>query len=90
MKIINSELLRTALTANGPTVKFVMNECAIAFFSVSQQHRDVIPEGLSYEDDYRGNAVAGLIVSGKPEIRFHSAYSDDLPSKRPSGGNPFH
>jgi len=39
-----------------------MNEESAAFFPVSQQHRDVKICGLSYEDDYRGNAFAGLIV----------------------------
>jgi hypothetical protein len=32
---------------------------------------------LSYEDDYRGNAVAGLITQERVEIRFHSAFSDE-------------
>ena len=77
MKIMNHTLLQTALAPNGPTTKFIMNESGIAFFPVSLQHRDVKPEGLSYEDDYKGNAIAGLIVSGKPEIRFHSAFSDE-------------
>lgn len=77
MNIINSALLHTALAANGPTVKFIMNDDAIAFFPASQQHRDVKLGGLSYEDDYQGNALAGLITGGKPEIRFHRAYSDD-------------
>jgi len=77
MKILNPQLLRAALAPNGSTIKFIMNESGIAFFSVSQQHRDVKPEGLSYEDDYRGNAVAGLFVSGRAEIRFHSAFSEE-------------
>lgn len=34
------------------------------------------PEGLSYEDDYRGNAVAGMFVEGRAEIRFHSAFPE--------------
>jgi hypothetical protein len=41
------------------------------------QHWDVKPEGLSYEDDYRGNAVAGLFVGSRAEIRFHSAFSEE-------------
>ena len=77
MKILNPTLLQSALAPNGPTIKFVMNEGGIAFFPVSLQHRDVKPEGLSYEDDYRGNAVAGLFVSGRAEIRFHAAFSEE-------------
>ncbi len=77
MRIFNSPLLASALVTNGPTIKFIMNEDSIAFFPVSQQHRDVKIGGLSYEEDYRGNAVAGLIVCGKAEIRFHKAFSDE-------------
>jgi len=76
MKIFDSLLLSSALVKNGPSIKFIMNDEAIAFFPISQQHRDVKLGGLSYEDDYRGNAVAGLIVGGKAEIRFHKAFSD--------------
>ncbi len=32
---------------------------------------------MSYEDDYRGNALAGLITSERVEIRFHRAFSDE-------------
>jgi hypothetical protein len=76
MKIFNVPLLSSALVTNGLTIKFIMNDEAIAFFPASQQHRDVKIGGLSYEDDYRGNALAGLIVGGKAEIRFHKAFSD--------------
>lgn len=77
MKIHNPGLLQSALAPNAPTIKFIMNESGIAFFPVSQQHRDVKPEGLSYEDDYRGNAVAGLFVGGRAEIRYHAAFSEE-------------
>jgi hypothetical protein len=58
-------------------VKFILNERAVVFFPATQQHRDVKTHELSYEDDYRGNAVAGLITPGRVEIRFHQAYSDE-------------
>lgn len=77
MKILEPTLLQAALAPNGPTTKFIMNENGIAFFPVSLQHRDVKFAGLSYEDDYLGNAVAGMIVQGRAEIRFHSAFSDE-------------
>ena len=77
MNLINISLLRSALAPTGPTIKFVLNDEAIAFFPVSEQHRDVKLGGLSYEDDYRGNAAAGLIVSGRAEIRHHAAFSDE-------------
>jgi hypothetical protein len=77
MRIFNPALLESALASYGLSIKFLMNEEAIAFFPVSQQHSDIKVGGLSYEDDYIGNALAGLIVSGKAEIRFHKAFSDE-------------
>jgi len=72
MEIIDAHLLDTP-----GDLKFIMNESGIAFFSVKQQHRDVKTHGLSYEDEYKGNAVAGIVSSERVEIRYHSAFSDD-------------
>jgi hypothetical protein len=76
VEIINPELLKEA-SAKGSSVKFILSESAIFFFPVTQQHRDMKVHGLSYEDDYRGNAVAGLVTPAGVEIRFHKAYSDE-------------
>jgi len=73
MRVINADLLNHA----PGTVKFILNETGIHFFSAAQQHRETKSPGLSYEDDYRGNAVAGLVMPGKVEIRFHKAFSDE-------------
>ena len=59
------------------TLKFILNDSAIYFFPAAQQHRDSKFQGLSYEDDYRGNAVAGIVMPGRVEIRFHKDFSDD-------------
>ncbi len=72
MKIINAE----AASQHGATVKFILNDTAIIFFPATQQHRDVKIYGLSYEDDYLGNAVAGLLTDEKVEVRFHKEYPD--------------
>ncbi len=73
MQVVDAELLKEV----GGSLKFILNDGCIAFFLATQQHRDIKTHGLSYEDDYRGNAVAGLVAQGRVEIRFHSAYSDD-------------
>ena len=73
MHVINADLL---VQANG-TLKFILNDSGIYFFPATQEHRDTKSQGLSYEDDYRGNAVAGLVIPGRVEIRFHKAFSDD-------------
>jgi len=76
MQIIDSHLLDDALSQNGLTIKFLLNDHAIAFFSASKQHRDVKVAGLTYEDDSKGNAVAGVITPEHVEIRFHQGFSE--------------
>lgn len=58
-------------------LKFILNDSGIAFFSAAVQHREMKTAGLSYEDDYRGNAVAGIVTPERVEIRFHRAFSDE-------------
>jgi hypothetical protein len=57
--------------------KFILNETAIVFFSASRQHREVKRHDLSYEDDYRGNAMAGTFADGRVDIRFHEQFPDE-------------
>ncbi len=59
------------------TAKLVFNRSAAFFFPVTQQHRDAKAEGLSYEDDYKGNALAAMVTEGKIEVRYHSAFSPE-------------
>ena len=73
MHIINADLLDQPQR----TLKFILNDSGIYFFPATQQHRDSKANGLSYEDDYRGNAVAGMVMPDRVEIRFHQAFSDD-------------
>ncbi|MCS6243877.1 MAG: hypothetical protein H2172_08495 [Opitutus sp.] len=76
LRIQNLEFIREALKTPHPRCKFLLNEEGVVFFPESQQHRSIKVPGLSYEDDYRGNAVAGLLIGDQVEIRFHSAFSD--------------
>jgi hypothetical protein len=73
MHAIGLELLK----GTSRSLKFILNDSAIIFFPGNQQHRDVKIEGVSYEDEYRGNAVAGLVAPDRVEIRFHSAFSEE-------------
>ena len=57
--------------------KVLLNDDAVVFFPMSRQHREMKSQGLSYEDDYRGNAVAGTFQPGRVDIRFHSQFSDE-------------
>jgi hypothetical protein len=59
MRAISADLLKERTGS----LKFLLNDSAIAFFPATQQHRDMKLEGFSYEDDYRGNALAGVVAS---------------------------
>jgi hypothetical protein len=73
MRAVNLDLLES----NRDNLKFIFNETAIVFFHAAQQHRDIKSHGLRYEDDHRGNALAGLVTAEKVEIRRHSAFSHE-------------
>ena len=73
MQAIGTELLK----APRGDLKFIFNHKGIVFFRAAQQHRDVKINGLSYEHDYRGNAVAGLVMKDRLEVRFHKVFSDE-------------
>ena len=73
MRVIGAQLLNE----KPGSLKFILNDSAVVFFPSPQQHRDVKLEGLSYEDDYRGNALAGIVTADRVEIRFHNAFSDE-------------
>ncbi len=56
--------------------KAVFNEHGIVVFPRSVEHRTMKREGISYEDDYAGNALAAMVRPGAFEVRFHKSYSD--------------
>lgn len=76
-KATNFDFLKDSLNKNNLDLKFISNEEAIIFFPSSLQHRSIKAHGLSYEDDYKGNAVAGIVNGKQVEIRFHAAFSDN-------------
>lgn len=77
MNIYGADILERALQPKSRMIKFLLNERGIAFFSANQQHREVKLPGLSYEDDYKGDALAGTFQAGRVDIRFHQAFSDE-------------
>lgn len=56
--------------------KMVFNGHGAIVFSAKRQHREVKAEGISYEDDYRGNALAAMLRRDAIEICFHRSYDD--------------
>ncbi len=77
MLVVNSRLIKDTGASQAPTGKFILNDSAIFFFPTSQQHNSVKQHGLSYEDDYRGNALAGIFTGNRIEIRFHQDFTDE-------------
>ena len=77
MKVIGLEFLQSQLTEPGIAAKAVFNAKGAIFFPFSQQHRDQQAPGISYADDYQGNALAAMISQGKIEIRNHRDFSEE-------------
>ncbi len=78
MKAFGLENIAAAVSAEGYFVKCIVNATAAVFFPGSIQHRDVKREGVSYEDDYRGNAMAATLTPGMIDVRFHKDYADPV------------
>jgi len=54
----------------------VFNQNGAIFFPVIHQHRDQKADGISYENDEKGNALAAMLGPEKLEIRYHRHFSD--------------
>ena len=78
VKAFGLESIAHSLAAEGYFVKCILNSTAAVFFPGTIQHRDIKREGVSYEDDYRGNALAATITPGTIDVRFHKEYADAL------------
>ena len=77
MQIYGLDLIRSEIDSGGYEVKLVAHEQAVAFLPRTAQHRDVKIQGLSYEDDSKGNALAAMVSPGRIEFRHHRAFSDE-------------
>lgn len=53
----------------------VFNHVGAIIFPAMQEHRDQKAAGISYEDNYAGNALAAMITRGRIEVRFHERFS---------------
>ena len=55
-------------------IKVVCNERGAIFFAVSVQHADRSVDGIVYKEGSKGNALAGMVYSGRIELRRHDAF----------------
>jgi hypothetical protein len=76
MILEGARVLADVAAEQTPEAKAVFNEHGIIVFPRFVEHRTMKREGISYEDDYAGNALAAMIRPGAFEIRFHKSYSD--------------
>ena len=77
MTVLGLETVSYEVASEGYFIKCIVNSSTAIFFPGSVQHRDAKQNGISYEDDYRGNAMAATIRPGIIEIRFHRGFSDE-------------
>lgn len=75
MNTCGTETLLSELAKPGYFFKAVMNDAGVVFFPGSAQHNTVKVAGLSYEDNYKGNALAVVITARRIEIRRHEGFS---------------
>ncbi len=77
MTIQGLHTITPVLDQPGFFVKCILNREGAVFFPGEIQHRDMKRNGLSYEDDYAGNAMAATITPKTIDIRFHQDFTDD-------------
>lgn len=76
MIIYNKDVLEMYMEKDFYFLKAILNENGISFFDKKTQHRDHKITGLSYEDEYKGNALAVIVKEKRIEIRLHKEFSD--------------
>jgi hypothetical protein len=81
MLILGAEVLETLFAGAVIDVKMVFNERGAILFPASRQHREMTAEGISYEDNYAGNAMAAMVRKEAIEIRFHKSFADAAVAK---------
>ncbi len=77
MTVTGAEQLQDLIAGSVYDAKMVFNDRGAIVFSARRQHREMKAEGISYEDNYVGNALAAMVRRDAIEIRFHRAYDDN-------------
>ena len=63
------------------SAKMVFNEHGAIIFPVHQEHRNQSAMNISYEDNYKGNALAAMLAPDIIEIRYHKMFTDNQVAK---------
>lgn len=56
--------------------KLVFNDRGFIAFPTPTQHNTMKANGISYEDNYRGNAMAAVLKPDAIEVRYHRDFGD--------------
>ena len=76
MYVSGADYARQLADGSLSTVKMVFNVNGAIIFPAAEQHRDQKIAGISYEDDYAGNALAAVLSNKQVEVRYHRNFSD--------------
>ena len=80
-RVSGFDSIKRLINAEDFTFKMILNESGALLFPKEAQHSSMKANGLSYEDDYKGNALAAMIRKGVIEIRYHRDFSDERVSR---------
>lgn len=76
MHINGTQHLDALISGKVHDLKMVFNANGLIVFPSSRQHREMKGEGISYEDNYAGNALAAMVRRDAIEIRYHARFTD--------------
>ena len=77
MVLLGVEFMLSLVEEDHFSAKMVFNDNGAIFFRVNLQNCYQIAEGISYEENYKGNALAAMLAPGEVEIRYHQQFSDN-------------
>jgi hypothetical protein len=76
MNVTGANYVQALADGSFSSVKMVFNAKGAILFPTTEQHRDQKADGISYEDDHAGNALAALLSNNCVEVRFHRNFTD--------------
>lgn len=77
MNIQGIDYFNEITTQDHFVAKMVFNNNGAFIFSAKQEHRNAKLPNMSYEDNYKGNALAAMLEPGTIEIRYHEGFPDE-------------
>ncbi len=74
--VLGTEFLASLGAVPHFSAHMVFNERGAVVFPANQAHSSVKAEGISYEDNYAGDALAAVLSPGRIDVQWHQAYPD--------------